>query len=116
MLGQRLRTAGYWTVHGRRIGARHDTMHARLLRDAFVPSLWTRGRRRHTRGVAAIPDAAHIVAGNDLRETASFDVSDLDEARVEEENVGRVPSDVFRCPFPFDGPHLPARITVPVDV
>lgn len=62
----------------------HDTVNARLLRDAFCPSLRTRHCRRGDVGSpSAVPYATDIVSWNDLREATGLDVSDLDEPCVE---------------------------------
>jgi hypothetical protein len=82
----------------------HDRMDARLLVDAAVraPAVLAGGlRRRHARA-AAVPDAADVVPGDDLREPARLDVADLDEPRVEEEHVGVVVSSALGCALPFD--------------
>lgn len=50
----------------------------------------------------AVPDASHIVSGDDLDEAAGFNMSDLDEFVVEEEDVGRVPGGPLRCALPLD--------------
>lgn len=40
----------------------------------------------------------------------------FDEARVEDENVWRVPGDVLRCAFPFDGALGTTWVAVPVHI
>ncbi len=103
----------------RRRGVRevHHSVHARLLRDHLLPEPLWRGRRlRRARHPAPVPDAAHVVAWDDLREPPGLDVPDLDEPRVEEEHIGRVPCDVLCCALPLDRPDRPAGISVAVDI
>ena len=71
---------------------------------------------RHARNTPTIPYAADIVAGYDLCESTSLDMANFDETRVEEQHVGRVPSNVLCRAFPFDGANGPARIAMPIDV
>lgn len=95
----------------------HDAVDARFLRDALCPSLRTGHCRRGDVGSpSAIPYATDVVSWDDLRETTGLDVSDLDEPCVEQENIGRVPRDMFCCAFPLDGSHAPTRITVTIDI
>ena len=65
---------------------------------------------------SAVPDASHVVSGDDLDEAAGLDVSDLDESAVEEENIGCVPGDSLCCTFPLDRTYAAAWVTVFVDV
>lgn len=65
---------------------------------------------------SAVPDASHVVPGDDLDETTGLYVSDLDESAVEEKDVWCVPGDPLRCSFPLDRTYATARVSVFVDI
>lgn len=78
-------------------------MHARLLRDRLLAIAfrdWSRGR--YAGDAASIPDAAHVVAGNDLRKPSCFDMPDLNEPAIEEKDVWRMPCDMLSSTLPLD--------------
>lgn len=91
-------------------------MHPRLLCHALRPAFRSGCIRLATCSASSVPDATHVVAWYDLCKTTGLDVPDLDEARIEQENVWRVPGDVLGCAFPFDRLHRPTGVTVTVDV
>ena len=63
-----------------------------------------------------VPDASHVVSGDNLDEATGLDVSDLNESAVEEEDVGRMPGDSFRRAFPLDRTYATAWVSMFVDV
>lgn len=85
-----------------RLRRAHDAVHARLLAHALAPPIGPRGRRRIGRRTTAVPDAAHLVARDDLRQPSGLDMSYLDEAGVKEQHVRWVPSDVLCRALPFN--------------
>ena len=92
-------------------------MYSRLLRDRLLAvAIWNRRCGRNTSDTAAVPDTADVVARNNLCKTTCFDVSDLDEAAVEQEDVGRMPCDMLCCAFPLDGSNRAAGISVAINV
>ena len=77
-------------------------MNTRLLRAALCPAVWTwRTDGRHVRP-AAVPDATDIVPWDDLCQPSGLDVPDLDEARIEEEDVRMMQRNAFGGAFPFN--------------
>ena len=65
---------------------------------------------------SAVPDASHVVPGDDLDKTAGLNVADFDESTVEEQDVGRMPGNPLRCAFPFDCTHTTTWVSVFVDI
>lgn len=65
---------------------------------------------------ASIPSASNISARNDLSKTTGLDVTNLNEARVKEEDVWRVESNTLCCTFPFDCAGGTTRIAVFVNI
>ena len=61
---------------------------------------------------SAVPDASHVVSGDDLNETTGLDMSDLNESAVEKEDVRWVPGDPFRCALPLDCANASAWVSV----
>lgn len=117
VLRNRSRTSlSRWTRRRPRLCRVHHTMHPRFLCHALRPTFRSRCIRLATCSATSVPDTSHIVTRYDLCKTAGLDVPNLDEARVEKENVWRMPSDVLGCAFPFDRLHRAAGITVTVDV
>ena len=95
----------------------HDAMHARLLRDSFCPSLRTRYCRcGDVSRPPTFPYSADVVSWYYFLEATGLYLSNLDEPCVKQQNIGRVPRDVFRCAFPLNGSHTSTRITVAVHV
>ena len=85
-----------------RVRRAHDAVNARLLAHPLVPAIGARCCRRIRRCLSAIPDTTHLVAWNDLREPSSFDMPNLDEARVKEKHVRRVPRDMLCRALPLN--------------
>ena len=52
-------------------------------------------------GATTVPDTPDFSSGEDLGQTAGIDVSNLDEARVKEEDVWRMQGHALRITFPF---------------
>jgi hypothetical protein len=87
-------------------------MHPRLLNHSFVITIWARmGETR----VPAIPETVNVVARYDLGQAACLDVSDFNEAGVEEKDVGRMKGDFDGCAFPLDSYQRAAGFSVFVD-
>ena len=84
------------------LGFRHDSVYERFLTWIVVTVNTRRGRDVRTHA-PTVPDTADVVAGNDLCEAAGLDVPDLDEAAVEEKDIGRMESHAFCGSFPFNG-------------
>ena len=96
-------------------------MDARLLRHTLAPAVGPGRNRRARRRAPAVPYAAHLVTGDDLCESARLDVANLDEARVEEQDVWRVPGNMFSSAFPLNSLHgavlsCPAWVSMTVNV
>ena len=51
---------------------------------------------------ATVPQAAYVEPVDNLRETPGLDVTNFNEGRGEEDDVGRVPRGVSCDAFPFD--------------
>ena len=51
---------------------------------------------------APVPDAANVVAGDDLGKATCLDVADLDEATVEQKDIWWMPRDMLRRALPLD--------------
>jgi len=88
-------------------------MHPGFLGNYFVPGTFGVGSRVVRASV--VPDALHVISGDDLDEAAGLHVSDLDESAVEEEDVGWVPGDPLCSAFPLDRTYI-ARVSMFVDV
>jgi hypothetical protein len=97
-------------IHQARICRIHSGVHPRLLNHSFILTIWMR-----TGEVPAIPETVDIVARYDLGQAAGLDVSDFNEAGVEEEDVGSVKGDFDGCAFPLDGYKRAAGFSVFVD-
>jgi hypothetical protein len=69
----------------------------------IVLILAPRGGEWNGTSTPTIPDTLYVVSRDNLRESASLDVSNFDEARVEEDDIRRVVRCVFGGTFPFDG-------------
>jgi hypothetical protein len=91
------------TLSLRPVVCAHDAMHAHFLRRRFLPHPVGTWRDRWRQPPTPIPDACQVVSRDDLTQPPGFDVAHFDEVRVEDEDVWRVPGDVLRCAFPFDG-------------
>ena len=94
----------------------HDGVHLRLLDlvvvlDPVLPNLL-----REIARPAAIPDAADVVAGNDLAEARRLHMTDFDEAGVEQQDVWRMESDALCRALPFNGLDGTTGVTVLVDI
>jgi hypothetical protein len=94
-----------WPCTGRDVEIRisHHSVYACFLARNFS-TVWPRCSCDVGVQSTAVPEAAHVVARDDLREAACLDVADLDESGVEEEDIGVVQCYAFRRPLPFDGP------------
>lgn len=103
------------TRSGDGVGCVHHSVDARLLRHPLRPALGP-GVDDVGAQPAAVPQAVDVAAGDDLHETAGRDVPDLDEARVEEQDVGRVDGDLLGGAFPFDGAQRATGFAVLVHV
>src|SRR5258707_13484079 len=86
-----------------------------LLRRCFFPGS-VRSRRDRGHRSSPIPDTSEVVTGDDLTQTPSFNMSHLDETRVEDEDVWWVPRDVLGSSLPFDGPFCATRVAVVVHI
>ena len=54
---------------------------------------------------------------DDLDEFSKGNMADLDEARVEDDDVGRVERNSLGCAFPFDDGYLAiSEVAVPINV
>ena len=51
---------------------------------------------------------------DDVAQSPSFNMSYLNEPRVEDEDVWRMPCDMLGSPFPLDDPFCATRVTVAV--
>lgn len=65
---------------------------------------------------ATIPYAVDVVPRDDLREPACLQMSDFDETRVEEKDVGIVKRDAVGCSFPLHGTGPATGLPFLVDV
>ena len=65
---------------------------------------------------SAIPDASHVVSGDDLDEAASLYVADFDELTVEKEDVWWMPGHPFCRSFPLDCAYATAWVSMFVDI
>jgi hypothetical protein len=75
-------------------------MYPWFLRNYLMPNTLRDGLRIGR--TPAVPDALHFISGDDLDKMAGLHVPNLDEFRVEKEDVGRVRGDSVRLAFPFD--------------
>jgi hypothetical protein len=91
----------------------HHSVHLRFLLLSRVHGLSLQSRVRNT---AAVPDASDIVSRDDLRQPPRVNVPDFDEARVEEEDIGRMACDTLGRTFPFNDNARTDRIAVLVDM
>ena len=64
----------------------------------------------------SIPDAANIISRDDLRQSASLDVSNLDETRVKDKNVRRVVCNSLGIALPLDSVTRAIGISVLINV
>ena len=72
-------------AHGLDLAGVHDAMYSRLLGDRFLTIALRNWRCGRDAGdTTTIPDAADVVARNDLGKATRFDVPDLDETAVEQ--------------------------------
>ena len=94
----------------------HDAMDAGLLRDTLAPSVWAGGLWGIDGCASAVPDAAHVVTRYDLGQATGLDVTDFDEAGVEEKDVWWVPCNVFCSALPLDALYSPAWVSVAVHI
>jgi len=89
-------------------------MYSGFLGNNFVPRAFRDGLR--VIRASAVPDASHVVSGDDLDEAAGLYVANLDESAVEEEDVGWMPGNPLCCAFPLDCAYATAWVTMFVDV
>ena len=84
------------------VGAVHDEMYLCLLHDVVLGINWRCvGSDADT---ATIPRASNFIARDDLCQAPGCDMSDFDEARVEQEDIRRMEGDALCCSFPFNSP------------
>ena len=89
-------------------------MYPWFLRNHFIPRAFGDGLRL-TRA-SSVPDASHIVPGNNLNEAAGLYVANLNESAIEQEDVGWVPGNSLRRSFPLNCAHATAWVSMFVDV
>lgn len=64
-----------------------------------------------------VPSAVNICTLDNLYEFALGDVTDFDEARVENDNIWRVECNTFGRSLPLDHSNLPiSRVSVPIHI
>jgi hypothetical protein len=98
----------------RRLHAVHHSVYLSILHNGLP--IGARRRRDGRANAPAVPQAADIIARDDLDKTTSLDMSNLDEPRIEEENVGLVEGDLLSVALPFDGGPVASRVSVSVNV
>lgn len=76
------------------LGGIHNSMHARFLEDA-VPVVRQVLLVVVGRLSTAVPQAMHVIPGNDLRKPPGLDVADFDKPSIKQEDVGSVEGDPF---------------------
>ena len=89
-------------------------MDARLLRRCFLPGPVGSSRDTGDRRSSTITDASEVVTRDDLAQPPSFNMSYLNEPRVEYKDVWGMPCDVLGSAFPLDGPFRATWVTVVV--
>lgn len=94
----------------------HDTMDAGLLQHTLGPAIRTWCHRCIRSCASAIPDTSHVVPRDNLRKSTGLHMPNLDEARVKEEDIWRMPCDVFCGAFPLNRLYRPAGITMSVHI
>lgn len=80
----------------------------------LIRFIWNAGRTRVR--PPPVPYTPDLSAHEDLGEATSVDVADLDEASVEEEDIGCMEGDSLRISFPLDDPDVATRISLLVNI
>lgn len=101
---------------GLRIGCFHDCVNPGVQRSRLVPSTRTRGDDRRQGCTPAIPEATNLCPSDDLYQASAVDVSDLDEPRVEDDDVWRVERHTLGRAFPLDNAVGAVGVTMAIDV
>ena len=65
---------------------------------------------------SSVPNTPDVGTRNDLYESPRFNVSDFNEARIKEEDVGSVECNTFCSAFPLYGSYCSARVAMLVNI
>jgi hypothetical protein len=64
----------------------------------------------------AVPDATNVVPRKNLCKPACFYVTNFNEPRIEEENIGRMESNTIGAALPFNSVGVTTRIALFIDI